>query len=158
MNVLALACMGVLVTSVVVLSEEPGKKEDTKSEIKKFQGMWAAIKYVQDGEGEREEIAPEESPIRWVFKDNNISMLTDVEEAIVKGTLKLNVKNEPKTIDLVFPAASEDEKDQRILGIYSFDKDTLRICYGMEDEKRPDEFKSEKDSKRILIVFKRLKE
>jgi len=158
MTSFVLACVGLLLTSVTSLPDEPGKKDETKSEMKKFEGMWAGIQYVENGDGEGQKIAPEESPIHWVFKENKFELLTDVENASEKGTYKLDVEADPKSIDLIFPDANDaKKKEQKILGIYAFEDDTLKICYGVEGEKRPTEFKSEKDSKRILIVFKRLK-
>src|SRR5262245_35880622 len=105
MQIVAIMFIGALLTSTKLLSEET-KKDDTKSEIKKLQGLWAASKYVENGEGEGEEVAPQDSTVRWVFKDTNISMLADVEDASAKGTFKLNTETDPKTIDLVFPASS----------------------------------------------------
>jgi len=120
-------------------------------EIDKFQGKWGAITYVEAGEGD-ERFDPAESPVRFEFEEEAFTIGADVEEATVKGTVKLGKDN---VIDLIVPPASEGEKEQTMKGIYEIDGDTLRLCYGLKD--RPEEFKSTEKNGFVLIEFKRLK-
>ncbi len=132
--------------------------DEAKQQAEKFKGTWGAISYVQGGQGEEEKTAPQESPVRWVFKGDNVTFLADVEGASPKGSFKLDPSKKPKAIDIVFPAAPGDKQGQTVLGIYELDGDTLKLCYDPEGTKRPAEFKSKAGSKLILVVFKRLKE
>lgn len=133
--------------------------DQTKKDVELMEGQWAAATYVQDGQGEGETIDPKESPVRWVFKENKVTWLTDVDEATSphpKGTFKLDPTKNPKTIDITFPPEAGAKKDQVILGIYEIKGDTLKICYGSVGVARPAEFKSKEGSKLILIGFKRM--
>lgn len=128
-------------------------------DAQQIQGFWAGATYVQDGQGEGETIDPKESPVRWVFKESKVTLLTDVDEATSphpNGTFKLDPTKDPKTIDITFPPEAGVKKSQVILGIYEIKGDTLKICYGSEDTARPNEFKSSAGSKLILIGFKRM--
>jgi uncharacterized protein (TIGR03067 family) len=132
--------------------------DEAKQQAEKFAGTWGAVSYVQDGQGEGEKIAPQESPVRWVFKGDKVTFLADVEAASAKGSFKLDPSKKPKAIDIVFPAAPGDKKGQTVLGIYELDGDTLKLCYDPDGAKRPAEFKSMAGSKLILVVFKKLNE
>ena len=132
--------------------------DEAKQQAEKLQGVWGAISYVQDGQGEGEKVAPQESPVRWVFKGDKVTFRADVEEASANGSFKLDPSKTPQAIDVLFPAAPGEKKGQAILGIYELDGDTLRICYGPDGTERAAEFKSKAGSKLILVVFKRLKE
>ena len=129
---------------------------EEKKDADKIQGTWAAVTYVQDGQGEGEKIDPKESPIRWVFKGNKVTFLADVEEASAKGTFKLDPAKKVKTIDINFPPAAGAKKGQAMLGIYEIENDTLKICYEPDGVVRPTEFKSKAGSKLILIGFKQV--
>ncbi len=131
---------------------------EAKQQAEKLQGVWGAISYVQDGQGEGEKVAPQESPVRWVFKGDKVTFLADVEDGSPKGTFKLDPTKTPQAIDMLFPAAPGEKKGQAMLGIFELDGDTIKICYGPDGTERPAEFKSEAGSKLILVVFKRLKE
>lgn len=82
-------------------------------------------------------------------------LLADVDEAHIKGSFKLDPTKKPKTIDMTFPAALDAKEDQKVLGIYELEGDTLRLCYGPDRGKRPTELNSKAGSKRSVIVFKR---
>jgi len=145
-------CATILI-GVVFVAGKSGA-DDAKKDSEKIQGLWAAVTYVQDGDGGEEPGPPAESPIKWSFKDKKITLLTDVEEGHPTGSFKLDPSKTPKTIDLTFPPAPGDKKDQTILGIYKFDGDTFTICYQPDQGKRPTEFKSKAGSKTILAAFK----
>jgi uncharacterized protein (TIGR03067 family) len=148
---LLLAMVGLLVAA------GPANDEEAKKDAEKMQGTWAAISYVQDGQGEGEKGAAEDSPIRFVFKGDRITILVDVEEASAKGTFKLDASGKPRTIDMVFPGVPDAKNRQVGLGIYEVDGDTLKLCYGPDGVKRPTEFKSLPKSQHNMFIFKRIK-
>jgi uncharacterized protein (TIGR03067 family) len=117
-----------------------------QSDAAKLQGTWAATSYFEDGKGET--IAPEQSPVRFIFKGNHVTIPTDVEEASARGDFKLHAGSQPREIDLI-----------SMHGIYEFDNaSTLKLCYGPEGRKRPKHFTSEPGSGHILITFKKMSE
>ena len=116
------------------------------SDNQKFQGTWAATSYVEDGQGKGETIAPEQSPVRFIFKGNHVTIPADVEGASAKGAFSLRATTRPREIDLL-----------SMHGIYEFDgADTLKLCYGPEGLKRPKQFTSEPGSGHIMITFKKM--
>jgi hypothetical protein len=56
----------------------------------------------------------------------------------------------PKTID-----GPNDLTRQRIMGIYELTDDTLRVCYDLTGNGRPDTFKCPAGSGRACYYFKR---
>ena len=135
---------------------DPSKSDDGKKDLERFQGTWAGI-HVQH-EGETGTIAGTESPYRFVFKGDKVTILADVEGASPMGTFKLDATKKPKAIDLIFSPAGSDGKNQRILGIYAFEGEALKLCYGPDGVERPTRFEAKAGSKRIAITFQRIKE
>ncbi len=147
----------VVVSAILAAAGIVKAADDDKHEAAKLEGTWAAVSYVDDGQGEGETASVSESPVRWVFKGNNVSFLADVAKASAKGSLKLDPAAKPKTIDITFPPAADSKKSQTMLGIYEVERDVLKICYGRDGAKRPAEFKSKPKSSHIMVVFKRVK-
>jgi uncharacterized protein (TIGR03067 family) len=150
-----IATAGLLYLLTTVLANA---SDENKEEVAKFEGTWAAVSYVENGHDDGETGGPaEESLIRWVFKGDKVTLLAETEEAALKGSFKLDPKPKTKTIDMVFPPAPDSKKDQTVLGIYEFEGNKLKICYGLDGVKRPTEFKSKPKSSHIMIVFEKLK-
>ena len=72
-----------------------------------------------------------------------------------KGTFKLDASKKPKQIDIT--PTDGDEKDKVIHGIYSLEKDELKICIARGDKERPTEFESKEGSGHMLVTLKRAK-
>jgi uncharacterized protein (TIGR03067 family) len=71
-----------------------------------------------------------------------------------KGTIKLDTDKKPKQIDVT--PADGPEKDKVLEGIYTLDKDELKICIAHQAGKeRPKEFESKDGSQHLLITLKR---
>jgi len=79
--------------AIVALPPQAG---EAKKDADSIQGTWAAVSYVEDGKGEVQKIAAEDSPIRWIFKKNKVTFLADVEEASPTGTFKLDPSKKPE--------------------------------------------------------------
>jgi uncharacterized protein (TIGR03067 family) len=147
----------VLVLASSFLAIGCANADDAKQQSEKLQGTWGAVTFIQDGQGEGPEVAPDKSPVRWVFKEDRVTFLADVEEASAKGIFKLDPSAKPNAIDVSFPAAPNAKQGQTFLGIYELDGETLKICYDPDGKKRPAEFQAKAGSNRILAVFKRAK-
>jgi uncharacterized protein (TIGR03067 family) len=128
-----------------------------KIERAKFNGKWVAIALKFDG---REVLAAtlKEVPWYWLVDDAKVdSKRPDSDGKTIHEEeirIAIDPSKSPKTVDLTNQAQKEINK-----GIYEFDGDTLKICFAMNsDGERPVDFTAEKDSKRALMVWKRVKE
>ena len=81
------------------------------------------------------------------FYDGKYSLTPKSGEGI-EGTVKLDVTQTPKAIDL-------DVNGRIIKGIYELHGDTLRMCYNLSSDERPTEFESKPDSGLIVIIHRR---
>ncbi len=64
------------------------------------------------------------------------------------GTVKLDVSQSPKQIDLILP-------DRSLKGIFEIEGTTLRIAYALAGDARPTELASKPDSGVVLAVHKK---
>jgi len=138
-----------LVGSVVVASV--AAEDAAKKDFEKLQGTWVVTAAEQDGK-----------PLdrlqggKLTVKDQNFYVKT-AGGTEMKGDLSLDPAKKPKHIDWLHQEGLLREKTWQ--GIYELDGDDLKICYAEADsgKDRPDEFKTEADSKRLLVILKREK-
>jgi len=116
-----------------------------------MQGDWACVSMTRDGTEFPSEAVQalfrtvkgeEYSVFRW-------------EKPIGKGSFKIDATQKPKTIDLI-PAAAKG-KPATIQGIYEFDGEKLKLCYGAPGQPRPKEFKAPQGSMLTVFVWEREK-
>jgi RNA polymerase sigma factor (sigma-70 family) len=152
---------------------EDGKNEVPKTDKERLQGKWQLVKQVWNGEEAKLDDAELEllvigdsMRLRNVTKYKLDPTRPDLSTSYAR--YRLDASSKPKCIDEVggvveelFDLAELDKKfdnaEERYLGIYSFDGDTLNICYcdkGMK--KRPAAFESREGSDIMLQVFKRV--
>jgi uncharacterized protein (TIGR03067 family) len=74
----------------------------------------------------------------------------------VTGTLKVNSKSAPKTIDIT--DASGANKGKTCLGIYELKGDEFRVAFAPPGKPRPTKFATQPDSGTWIHVWKRAKE
>jgi len=127
----------------------PGLKEGKKeeSDVQKLEGDWTIESWVQFGQ-------PINAKWTWSFKGEKYTL--DQGTNLEEGTIKLDPKKKPATIDLAITGGKCAGNDQP--GIYKVDGDTLTMCLawpGTTD--RPTAFESPADKQWILITFKRAK-
>lgn len=72
-----------------------------------------------------------------------------------KGTLKLDPKAKPKSMDIV--GTEGPNKGKSFPAIYEIEGDSLKICYALEGTKRPTEFKVSGE-KVLLVTYQKVKE
>ena len=71
-----------------------------------------------------------------------------------KDKYTLRPSKKPKWIDII---AKRDDKITTILGIYSLDGDTLKLCHNDPGKLRPTEFVTKPGDQRSLVTFARVK-
>jgi uncharacterized protein (TIGR03067 family) len=132
-------------------------RSQAKIEREKFNGKWVATALTFDGT-EVSTAELKEGPWYWVVNAAKVLSRrpgsdgkTIHEEEIV---IAIDPSRSPMTIDLTHQAKKETNK-----GIYEFEGGILKICFAMNPTgARPGDFTAKKDSKRALMVWKRVNE
>jgi uncharacterized protein (TIGR03067 family) len=135
-----------LATAGIAKDEEANKKD-----MEKMQGDWAAVSMVRDGMPFPKDDA--QSFFRTVKGDKYT--VFHFSEAVNQGTFTIDASKKPKTMD-VLPERTDD-KSKAILGIYEFEGDKLKVCFGAPGKDRPAEFESKEGSGNALTVWEREK-
>src|SRR5262249_10461449 len=119
----------------VISAGEPAKDEEkVKEEVAKLQGTWQAVRWVEDGENQPDEVL---KYVRWTFKGNKLFTtkaftVTEEGQTTVKGQggtvetdyhLDLSKKHKVITGTTVKPA-----EGVKTTVIYELDGDTLKVC------------------------------
>jgi len=126
-------------------------KADLEKEVKKFQGAWT----LESSETGGVKIPADDLKGLIVVFEGDKHTLKKENEVIQIGTQKIDPSKSPKTIDVTMTKGPS--KGAVMLGIYEFEKDTLKVCFDPEGKKRPKEFKSPEGSKNFVNVHKRVK-
>lgn len=122
--------------------------KDSAGLLQKMAGKWVPVEATYDGEP--------------VDKDRLESILLTIEgnkytsksaERVDEGTLEVDESKSPARLE-VQRTNSNGEK-QTIPAICEVKDDSMRICYGWNTTRRPQEFKSEADSGVLLVSYKR---
>jgi uncharacterized protein (TIGR03067 family) len=124
----------------------PERKVDplaNERDLKELQGKWQLISEKRDGK------ELHEAPCHYIFKDATMTTHPQGKQASYY-TLKLDATKSPKEMDIV--ATFDDGRVVAAKVIYEIDGDTLRWCYG-RDNNRPNSFPGE-----TLYIARRAKE
>jgi uncharacterized protein (TIGR03067 family) len=140
-----------LAVALLVVSPAARAADDKADEaLKKFKGMlqgkWQMTVRVQDGEKSDADLVKK----RTVTFDGDKYTLKDDDKALAEVPYTVDPSKTPARFDLT-PAEGTSWR-----GVIKVDGDTLTFCIGSEDP-RPDDFKSESGTGRILAEFKRVK-
>jgi uncharacterized protein (TIGR03067 family) len=128
--------------------------DDAKKDLALLQGTWKIVgKEFMGKKATKEEI--EELKGATVIQGNKKTEWTQGKEIISEATFKLDPKAKPKALDLTY--ISGPLKEKMDLAIYEVTGDTLRVCYPIEESKRPTEFAGKADGKTLLLTYQRAK-
>ena len=72
-----------------------------------------------------------------------------------EGTVKLDLESDPTGMDIKGTTGPNEGKT--IPAIYELKDDVLKVCYNLEGEKRPKEFKTTAGSKFYMVTYKKEK-
>jgi uncharacterized protein (TIGR03067 family) len=138
------ASLLLVLSAGLVFAAEGGKDLD------KLQGTWNRESGEVDGKP-----APAEEIRNGKLTISGDKYTLTIGEQKRSGTLKLDEKKTPKTIDII--SAEGPNKGKALLGIYELKGDTFRYCLARPGKDRPTEFSAEAGSGHMLYVNKRSK-
>jgi uncharacterized protein (TIGR03067 family) len=139
--------LAVVIVGLLIAADD-AKKDDTMKDKERLQGIWIIQSSEHDGQ------ADEGSKDDTVTFDGD-SVTVKTKDRDQKATFRLDASKKPKTID--FTPSEESEKDQVVLGIYSLDKDELKVCFTGPGGERPTEFSAKEGTGQQLHILKRKK-
>jgi len=145
----------VLISTAVVALAAPPKDDAVREEMKKLQGTWQVTALTDQSE----EAAPADEIKDFTFEFRGDRLAIRKSKGVRGHEMKytLNPSKKPAWIDIDMGGPIGIAE-----GIYSFDKDKLRICVvgGSRGDKiptRPADFKASKREKHSLFVLKKIK-
>ncbi|HUG68380.1 MAG TPA: TIGR03067 domain-containing protein [Pirellulaceae bacterium] len=123
--------------------------DDSKKDQQALQGTWRVVETT--GSGEK---LPKSDVDKVTFVFDGEKWFQKIGDTIDnKGVFQVHAGKKPKAIDLV------NEKGATLLGIYTLEGKTLKICASLPVEKvaqkRPSEFSSTKENGCMLIILER---
>lgn len=145
MKNLIYACLPFLVFVAQLSADE--------ADLKPLQGKWEVIELVENGHSIPHDAIPEWLPSggRVEIVENSMNFISHEDGKKHAKVFEIDNTQIPKGLDLL----TRDKKEA--IGIYKFDEGKLIVCLvDPEDGPRPDEFSAKKDSKRMLMVLKKV--
>lgn len=149
--------VGVL-AALILLGAVAVRAQDARKDQELLQGTWVmTAKEFMGKKASEDEIKKLGTHV--VFKGDAVTVSSlDAGERVVvsEGRFKLDPGTKPKAMDLAI--TSGPSKGKTGLAIYEVDGDTLKVCYSLDEEKRPTRFAGPPDNEWLLLVYKREKQ
>jgi len=136
------SCAIVIAGASFLVGVATADDDSAKKDLTALQGEWQCVSIES---GERTLSEPECKAHKLTVKGNKVSHLHGAKIG-PEATIRLNPSENPRAMDMSAP-------EGLLLGIYSLENDTLRMCIGAPGEKRPTGFKG--GQKTALFHFKR---
>ena len=133
-----------ILSLLVLITVTAGNRPD---DAKVLQGTWIPTKAELGGVG----MGSDTLKIITLKIDNGKYEVT--AETLDKGTYTINPDAKPKALDIT--GVEGPNAGKKILAIYEFKGDTLRVCYNLGPGPRPTEFQSPAGSAYFLATYKR---
>ena len=145
--------LAMLVVSGLAAAAEKGADEAAKKGLKEMAGTWKVV--AEEAEGMKltaEQV--QKMKVKLIMKGDRYTVYFG-EDVVAKGKLRLDPTKDPKEVDAI---ATEGEfKDKPMRGIYTLEKDEMRVCFAKPGDARPKHFRTKKGSGRVLLGYKRVK-
>ena len=125
--------------------------DKAQTDQEKLDGVWRVVSQEVDGMAGPQEIARQ---MKYTFKKDTLTVHPAEPGSDSEFTCKLEPGKKLKTIDMKVTKGANT--GLRYLGIYQFDGDELKICFGVKPgNERPTKFATKDGSGTVLIVLKR---
>jgi uncharacterized protein (TIGR03067 family) len=142
----------VLLLAAGAAADDPPKKAPTVAEeLQRFQGTW----HVEGWEEAGKALGPADLKKRGAFIGANVFAFRRDDKVFQAGTLQLDPAKSPPTVNL--SVREGEEKDGVMLGIYSLEGDTLKLCFDPKGQSRPEDFKPDAKDGFTLVTLKKPK-
>ena len=139
----------VLMFLVGVLGAQNAQDDAVKKDLKAFEGTWTLAALEVNGKD-----VPIDKLMGTTVVIKGDLYTVKVKDKSFPVTIKLNPSKDPKEIDMI--PTEGDKKDQVHKGIYKLEKDTFKICRGLNpDQERPNQFGTWPDTNVFLATWKR---
>lgn len=145
------------IVSVVLLcgtgaADEPPKKVPTAAEeLQRLQGTWQLEAWEEAGKA----LPAADLKKRGVFFGANIFIFRRDDKVYQAGAAQLDPGKSPATVNLSVREGAG--KDDVMLGIYSLDGDTLKLCFDPKGQTRPKDFKPDAKDGFALVTLRKPK-
>ncbi len=151
MKSLAVLASLVLLAGTATADDPPKKAPTAAEELQRFQGTWQIEAWEESGKA----LTAADLKKRGVFFGGNIFLFSRDRKVHQGGTAQLDPGKSPTTINL--SVREGDGKDDVMLGIYSLEGDTLKLCFDPTGQARPKNFKPGAKDGFTLITLKKPK-
>jgi uncharacterized protein (TIGR03067 family) len=141
----------IAVTALVGADEPPKKAATAVEELQRFQGTWTVEAWEEDGKA----LSSADLKKRGAFFGANVFVFRRDDKLFQAGTLKLDPGKSPATAN--FSVREGEGKDDVMLGIYSLEGDTLKLCFDPKGQERPENFKPGAKDGFTLVTLKKPK-
>lgn len=138
--------------SVALLVAHFQANDDTvQKDLKALEGAWTISAMEVNGIE-----VPEKKLEGTTLTIKGDQYLIKIKDRSFPTTIKLDPSKSPKEIDMI--PTEGDKKDQVHKGIYSIDKESFKICRGLNpDQARPNQFATWPNTNYFVITWKRVK-
>jgi uncharacterized protein (TIGR03067 family) len=140
-----------LVLALATGAEGPNEDAAAK-DLKRMEGDWVVVSMEVDGM----KIPGDDAMAYFRSVKGDQYTVSRYRKVVGKGTIKLDATKKPRAIDAL-PAGAGGE-GKKLLGIYAFDGNKLKLCFARPGSDRPTEFASKEGSGHNLTVWQREKE
>jgi len=145
-----LAIVMLVLASSTLRAEDPRPaREAARADLEKLQGTWTLVSMEVEGQAAPPKAIEGQSA---VYEGDAVTLM-DGETVRRRGIVTLDPTRRPAAINTWDQDGPRE--DRTTPGIYELKGRTLRLCFARPDEKRPDEFTTERGTGYILLVYER---
>ena len=123
--------------------------KEVVDELRRLQGTWTVESWEEGGKA----LAGEDLKNRGVFFGANVFIFRKDGKVHQAGATQLDPAKSPKTVN--FSVKEGEGKDGVMLGVYSLEGDTLKVCFDPQGQNRPENFSPEAKSGFTLVTLKK---
>src|SRR5262245_54052314 len=141
----------VLLIAIPVAQSPAAKEKAVNQALQRLQGTWRPVSAIENGVA----VPTNKLKDQTFFIGADTFLIRQGQTALQAGNLQLDPTASPATVNAIVKQGQK--KDTTLLGIYSLDGDTLKICFDPQGQERPKELASAEGSGFTLATYERVK-